>query len=150
MVFSCFQQAPPCPWARGEAARHDPVPCRDHRGPRQTSFDSPSAPSDGRLNAAVALSVALLSAFLGLCDLKAEQNNHWAFYPLEDLNERHEQFELAQAPLTLAIALLAISSLTRRRWLFMAAMVPAFWGLAMGSAGLLGWTAPLHGLARWS
>lgn len=188
----------------------------------QTSFDALSSPSDGRLNAAVAICAALLSAFMGLCDLKAdnlaramqraqaEQNNHWAFYQarnlreelaratqaqlklqaadrppndrrahedaiaaydalitqqaekkealrcqaeagqraFEALNERHEQFELADAPLTLAIALLAIASLTRRRWLFVAAMLPALWGLAMGASGLLGWTAPVRGLAR--
>ncbi len=188
----------------------------------KSAFDSFRSSPAERLNRAVALAVALLSAFMGLCDLKADglaramqraqadRNNQWAFYQARNLreevaraaqaqlrlqmagrspderrahedaiaaydaliaqqaekkdglrrqaedaqrrfdalNERSKQFELADAPSTLALALLAIASLTRRWWLFALAMVPALWGLAMGASGWLGWTAPVHLVAR--
>jgi hypothetical protein len=188
----------------------------------KSAFESPPSSSGERLNRAVALAVALLSAFMGLCDLKADnlaramqraqadRNNHWAFYQARNLreevakatqaqlrlqmvgrspherraheeaitayealiaqqaekkdelrreaeaaqrrfdalHERSEPFELADAPSTLALALLAIASLTRRWWLFGLAMVPALWALAMGASGWLGWTAPVHLVAR--
>lgn len=178
----------------------------------KTSPDPSPAAADGRLNSAVAITVALLSAFMGLCDLKADgllramqraradQSNHWAFYQARNLREevartaqvqlklqaagrspnerrpyddaiaeydaliaqqaekkealrlqaeadqrahealsaRHERFESADAPFTMAIALLAMTSLTRRRWLFVVALVPALWGLAMAGWGWLG------------
>ena len=41
--------------------------------------------------------------------------------------------------LALAISLLAVTALTQKRWLFMIAMVPTFFGVLMGLAGLLSW-----------
>src|SRR5438045_4004949 len=55
------------------------------------------------------------------------------------LNFHDDQFDLSDAMLALAISLLAVTALTQKRWLFMIAMVPTFFGVLMGLAGLLSW-----------
>ena len=57
----------------------------------------------------------------------------------DDLNYHDDQFDLADAMLAIAISLLAITSLTHKRWLFVVAMVPTAIGFVMGLAGLFGW-----------
>jgi uncharacterized protein DUF4337 len=56
-----------------------------------------------------------------------------------ELNFHDDQFDLSDAMLALAISLLAVTALTQKRWLFMIAMVPTFFGVLMGVAGLLSW-----------
>jgi hypothetical protein len=166
-----------------------------------------------RLNAAVALSVALLGTVMGVCKVKddnivqamqqaqADKIDHWAFYQArnlreevakatlvqlrlqaagraggeraaydeaiaqyqklaadqaqkkeelrlqagrdqqayDDLNYRDDQFDLADAAISIAIALLAVASLTQAWWLFGVAMVPGLFGTLMGVAGLAAW-----------
>ena len=55
----------------------------------------------------------------------------------DQLNVHDDQFDLSEAAFALAIALLAMTSLTQKGWLYGAAMVPAAFGLFMGLAGLL-------------
>jgi len=57
----------------------------------------------------------------------------------DQLNIHDDQFDLSEAAFALAIALLAMTSLTQKGWLYGAAMVPAAFGLFMGLAGLLNW-----------
>jgi DNA repair ATPase RecN len=64
------------------------------------------------------------------------------------LNVRDDQFDMAEACLSLAIALSGITALTRRRWLFGVASVFAGLGLVLGLAGFLGWTLHPDALAR--
>ena len=166
-----------------------------------------------RLNAAVAISVALVSTVMGICKVKddnivqamqqaqADKIDHWAYYQARNLREevakstlvqlrlqavvakpeqkvaydtaiasyekleadqsqkkeelrkqaeadqktydalnyRDDQFDLADAAFAIAIALLAIASLTQQWGLFLVAMFPSFFGLVMGFAGLAGW-----------
>ncbi|HVZ44031.1 MAG TPA: DUF4337 domain-containing protein [Ramlibacter sp.] len=166
-----------------------------------------------RLNAAVAIAVALLSTVMGVCKVKddnivqamqqaqADKIDHWAFYQARNLREevakaalaqlrlqaaaanasqkadydtalaqyqaladeqhqkkaelqkqaeadqqtydtlnyRDDQFDLADASIAIAIALLAVASLTQFWWLFGVAMVPSAFGTLMGMAGLAGW-----------
>jgi hypothetical protein len=166
-----------------------------------------------RLNAAVALSVALLGTVMGVCKVKddnivqamqqaqADKIDHWAFYQARNLREevakatlvqlrlqsagrpaaeragyaeaiaqyeklaadqaqkkeelrlqagkdqmaydalnyRDDQFDLADAAISIAIALLAVASLTQAWWLFGIAMVPGLFGTLMGVAGLAAW-----------
>jgi hypothetical protein len=166
-----------------------------------------------RLNAAVALSVALLGTVMGVCKVKddnivqamqqaqADKIDHWAFYQArnlreevakatlvqlrlqaagrpageraaydeaiaqyqklaadqaqkkeelrlqagrdqqayDDLNYRDDQFDLADAAISIAIALLAVASLTQAWWLYGVAMVPGLFGTLMGVAGLAAW-----------
>lgn len=165
------------------------------------------------LNTYVAISVALLATFMGICGIKdnnivqgmqqaqADRNNDWVYYqarnireeianstltqlrlqprPTEikarvlydkkiaeyqdlanrqnqkkaelekkaqeekntydELNFHDDQFDLADAAISLAISLLAITSLSQKRWLFWVAMIPTVFGVVMGLAGLCGW-----------
>ena len=56
-----------------------------------------------------------------------------------ELNFHDDQFDLSDAMLALAISLLAVTALTQKRWLFVIAMAPTFFGVLMGLAGLLSW-----------
>jgi hypothetical protein len=167
-----------------------------------------------RLNMSVAVTVALLATFMGICKVKddnivqamqqsqANKLDHWAFYQARNIREevarstlvqlqlqaaeshaperyqaaianyerlvaeqekkktelkaqadqdqkdydaanfRDDQFDLSDAFLAISVAVLAVTSLTRQRWLFGLAMVPTAFGVVMGLAGLCGW--PIH------
>ncbi|HJV75149.1 MAG TPA: DUF4337 family protein [Noviherbaspirillum sp.] len=66
----------------------------------------------------------------------------------DDANFRDDQFDLSDALLAIAISLLAVTSLTHKRWLFAVAMVPTGFGILMGLAGLLGWSIHPTSLIR--
>lgn len=173
----------------------------------------PAAGPHGRLNAMVAVAVAIIATFMGICNVKdgnivqamqqaqADKIDNWNFYQsrnireevmhataaelsalsaavpvksraaldtvaaryrllaeeqakkkdavkaeaegaqkrYDELNYHDDQFDLADAMLAIAISLLAITSLTHKRWLFAIALVPTAIGLVMGLAGLVGW-----------
>ena len=183
----------------------------------ESTEPTPAAnPSHARLNSWVAITVALLATFMGICKVKddnivqamqqaqADKIDHWSFYQARNirqevaaaeltqltetralttdvarraqldssiaryqalvtdqatkkdslrlqaqsdqdtydrLNYRDDQFDLSDTLLALAISLLALTSLTHKRWLFWIAMVPTALGVLMGVSGLLG----LHG-----
>jgi len=65
-----------------------------------------------------------------------------------ELNYHDDQFDLSDAMLALAISLLALTALTQKRWLFALAMVPTFFGVLMGLAGLFGWAIHPDALTR--
>jgi hypothetical protein len=65
-----------------------------------------------------------------------------------DLNYHDDQFDLSDAMLALAISLLAMTALTQKRWLFYLALVPTFFGVLMGLAGLFGWNLHPDALIR--
>jgi hypothetical protein len=58
------------------------------------------------------------------------------------LNYRDDQFDLSDALLAIAIALLAVTALTGLWPLYWVTLVPTFFGLLMGVAGLTG--LPIH------
>jgi hypothetical protein len=169
-----------------------------------------------RLNAFVAVTVAVLATFMGVCKVKddnivqamqqaqADKIDHWAFYQARNLrqeiaeatltqlelarpaagapraaeyeaaiaryqalaqdqarkkeelrlqaeqdqktydalNFRDDQFDLSDALIAIAIAMLAVTALTRLWPLFWAALAPTCFGLLMGVAGLVG--LPIH------
>jgi hypothetical protein len=175
-----------------------------------------SASSHDALNRKVALTVALLASFMGVCKIKddninqamqqaqADKIDHWGFYQARNqrqenahiallqlrlaaparpaaeqpgyqkaiaelekleadqakkkqevqtqaradqanydaLNYRDDQFDLSDAALALALSMLAVTSLTRQRWLYRAALVPTVFGVFYGAAGLFG--LPFH------
>ena len=57
----------------------------------------------------------------------------------DDLNYRDDQFDLSDAALAIAIALLAVTALTQLWALYWATLVPTVFGIVMGTAGLAGW-----------
>lgn len=176
-----------------------------------------------RLNNAVAITVAIIATFMGICKVKddnicqamqqaqADRLDHWSWYQAhnirhevmkstaatlraeaasnaaldktalesvasrydglaakqeadmkekkekaegfqvsyDQLNYRDDQFDLMESALAIAIALLAVTSLTRAVWLYWLSLVPAACGFLMGFAGLFG--LPIHPniLASW-
>ncbi|MBI3284830.1 MAG: DUF4337 domain-containing protein [Burkholderiales bacterium] len=166
-----------------------------------------------QLNILVAITVALLATFMGICKVKddnivqamqqsqANKIDHWAFYQARNVREeiakatelqlrlsaksapaaqqaeyqaaaesysklakeqrekkeelkkqaeqdqidydsanyKDDQFDLSDALLAIAISLLAVTALTRQRWLYFLALVPTGFGVLMGLAGLSGW-----------
>jgi hypothetical protein len=64
------------------------------------------------------------------------------------LNYRDDQFDLSDTLIALAISLLALTALTKKRWLFWAALVPTALGVLMGLAGLLGWSIHPDAITR--
>lgn len=163
-----------------------------------------------QLNAVVAITVALLATFMGICKVKddnivqamqqaqADKLDHWSFYQARNirqevaeatvaqlelarlaapanagaqfdatiekyrklaaeqaqkkaelmalaqkdqatydaLNFRDDQFDLSDASIAIAIAMLAVTALTGLWSLYFAALVPTAFGLLMGVAGL--------------
>ena len=181
--------------------------------------ERPGQVSDSRtskLNAAVAVTIAVLATFMGICKVKddnivqamqqaqADRLDHWNFYQARNLrqevadatatqltlarsgapasaladydaaiaryqalaadqahkkdevkaqaeqdqknydalNFRDDQFDLSDALLAVAIAMLAVTALTGFWALYWAALVPTFFGALMGLAGLTG--LPIH------
>ena len=175
------------------------------------------APASTRwINPAVAITVALLATFMGICKVKddnivqamqqaqADKLDHWAYYQARNLrqdvaaatvtqlelarlgappvsaqaydaaiakysaiaadqakkkdelkaqaeqdqknydalNYRDDQFDLSDALLAIAIALLAVTALTGLWPLYWTALLPTFFGVLMGIAGLTG--LPIH------
>lgn len=163
-----------------------------------------------RLNTLVAITVALLATFMGVCKVKddnivqamqqaqADRIDHWSYYQAKNvreevaraasdqllaeaiavpagaeqlrvaaarydsiarnestkkeqirlqaehdqqaydvLNYRDDQFDLSDALAAIAISLLAITSLTQKRWMYFTALVPLTIAVVMGLAGLL-------------
>jgi len=179
----------------------------------RTAKEGPE-PAGGRLNAVVAVTVAILATFMGICKVKddnivqamqqaqADKLDHWNFYQArnlrqqfaeatvlqlelarasqpagqaaayeeaiakyralaadqaakkeelrqqalndqktyDDLNFRDDQFDLSDAALAIAIAVLAVAALTQLWALYWVALVPTVFGLMMGVAGLAGWS----------
>ena len=78
--------------------------------------------------------------------LRAQAENDQKSY--DSLNFRDDQFDLSDALIALAISMLALTSLTHKRWLFWIAMVPTALGVLMGLAGLLGWHVHPDSISR--
>ena len=66
----------------------------------------------------------------------------------DSLNYRDDQFDLSDTLIALAISLLALTSLTKKQWLYWVAMVPTALGVLMGLAGLLGWSIHPDAISR--
>ncbi|CAN7379664.1 DUF4337 domain-containing protein [Pseudoduganella sp. LjRoot289] len=175
-----------------------------------------SSAASRKLNVLVAITVALLATFMGICKVKddnicqqmqqlqANRIDHWNYYQARNVREevakatlvqlklnqmgrpeaeqaayrdaikqydalvadqekkksdvkaqaeqdqrdydaanfKDDQFDLSDTLLAIAIALLAITSLTEVFGLYLVAMVPTAFGVLMGVAGLASW--PIH------
>jgi hypothetical protein len=65
------------------------------------------------------------------------------------LNVRHDQFDLAEAGISVAIALLGVTALTGKRWLLGVAGVFLAVGVVFGVAGFLNWNIHAEALVSW-
>lgn len=57
----------------------------------------------------------------------------------DDLNFRDDQFDLSDALLSVALAMMAVTALTRKKWLLAVSLTFGAFGVIMGLAGLIGW-----------
>jgi hypothetical protein len=178
--------------------------------------------AQSRLNTRVAMTVALLATFMGVCKVKddnivqamqqaqADRIDHWSFYQAKNLREqqaqatadqlraqaaafpagagafrttaarydslaaneaakketvrhqaeqdqvkydglnyRDDQFDLSDALAAIAISLLAVTSLTQKRWLYLLGLLAAAIAVVMGLSGLLEWHLHSDTLANW-
>jgi hypothetical protein len=71
-------------------------------------------------------------------EIKKEAEGAQAEY--DRLGVHDDQFDISEAGLSIAIALLGVSALTRKKWLVAVALVFAVFGFVLGLAGFLGWS----------
>jgi hypothetical protein len=64
------------------------------------------------------------------------------------MNVHDDQFDLAEACLSVAVALAGVTALTRKRWLFGVACTFASLGILFGLAGFLGWALHSEFMAK--
>jgi len=65
------------------------------------------------------------------------------------LNVHDDQFDMSEALLSIAIALLGVSALTRSQWLVVFAVLVAAFGVVLGLAGFLGWNIHPDAFAKF-
>jgi hypothetical protein len=66
----------------------------------------------------------------------------------DTLNVRDDQFDMAEAAMSVGIAMFGITALTRKRWLLAFAAAVAAFGVVLGLAGFLGWNIHPEFLAK--
>lgn len=79
--------------------------------------------------------------------IKAQAEGYQAEY--DRLNLRDDQFDLSDAGFSVAIALLGVTALTKKRWLLGVAGVFLAVGLLFGAAGFLQWNLHPDFLMSW-
>jgi len=105
---------------------------------RSASTSTPPAAQRLQLDSAIGRYQALVADQAAKKDsLRIQATADQANY--DSLNFRDDQFDLSDTLIALAISMLALTSLTHKRWLYMFAMIPTALGTFMGLAGLLGW-----------
>jgi hypothetical protein len=71
-------------------------------------------------------------------DIKRQAEGYEKLY--EELNRHDDQFDMSEALMSVAIALLGVTALTRKRWLLIVGIVFAGTGEILGFAGFMGWS----------
>jgi DNA repair ATPase RecN len=79
-------------------------------------------------------------------DIKAKAEGFQKQY--DELNVHDDQFDMAEAMLSVAIALFGVTALTRKRWLLGLAIAFMGFGSILGFAGFFGWNMHPDWLAR--
>jgi len=79
-------------------------------------------------------------------DIRKQAEGAQAEY--DRLNVHDDQFDMSEAGLSISIALLGVSALTRKKWLVGFALIFALFGVVLGLAGFLGWNLHPDALAK--
>lgn len=79
-------------------------------------------------------------------DLQRQAARYQAEY--DRLYRRDDQFDLSESALSIAIAMLAITALTQKRWLYWLSLIPAAFGVLMGLAGFFNLPIYLEALSK--
>jgi DNA repair ATPase RecN len=80
-------------------------------------------------------------------DVKAQAEGYQTEY--DRLNLHDDQFDLSDAGFSVAIALLGVTALTRKRWLFGVAGAFLLIGVVFGLAGFFNWSLHPDALMAW-
>ena len=80
---------------------------------------------------------------------KQQQAGKEADTKYKTLNFHHDQFDISETALTVAISVLAITALTGAAWLYYLALLPAAFGIVMGIAGLCYSSLNIEALAKF-
>ena len=67
----------------------------------------------------------------------------------ESLNQQHDLFDLCDASMSVAIALLGVTALTKKRWLLVVAGVFLLTGVFFGVAGFMNWPIHPESAVKW-
>lgn len=67
----------------------------------------------------------------------------------ESLNEQHDLFDLSDAAMSVAIALLGVTALTKKKWLLGVAAVFLLAGVFFGFAGFMNWSIHPESAVKW-
>jgi thymidylate synthase ThyX len=67
----------------------------------------------------------------------------------ETLNQQHDLFDLCDAAMSVAIALLGVTALTKKRWLLAVAAVFLLTGAFFGVAGFMNWSIHPESVIKW-
>jgi hypothetical protein len=80
-------------------------------------------------------------------EVKEEAENYEHKY--ESLNEQHDLFDLSDAAMSVAIALLGVTALTRKKWLLGVAAIFLLTGVFFGVAGFMNWGIHPESAIKW-
>lgn len=78
--------------------------------------------------------------------IKKEAQGHEREF--ERLNIHDDQLDMAEASISVSLALFGVTALTQKRWLFVVAWVFCGFGFFVGLAGFIGWTFRPEWLAK--
>ena len=67
----------------------------------------------------------------------------------DDLNIHDDQFDMSDAALSVALAMLGVTALTKKNWLLGVCFVFLLFGYFFGCAGFFGWSVHPDFIARW-
>ncbi len=70
---------------------------------------------------------------------KQKEDAEQAQLDYNKLNDKDDQFDLCDSSLAVGLALMGVTALTKKWWLFFIALIPATLGFLMGLAGFCGW-----------
>ncbi|MBL8792338.1 MAG: DUF4337 domain-containing protein [Planctomycetia bacterium] len=62
----------------------------------------------------------------------------------DNLNEIDDKFDICEAALAVGLAMMGVTALVKRWWLFALSLVPSAFGVYMGVAGFAGMQTPVH------
>ena len=61
----------------------------------------------------------------------------------ESLNELDDKFDISEAALAVGLAMMGVTALIKRWWMFFISLVPSAFGVYMGLAGFAAWEVPV-------
>jgi hypothetical protein len=70
---------------------------------------------------------------------KIKQSAEGFQHDYDQLNFRDDQFDMAEASLSLSIALMGVTALTQKRWLLVVGIIFAAFGVLLGVSGFMGY-----------